>query len=307
MTLQQLKYVIEIANTGSMNEAAKKLFISQPSLSGAVKELENELGFDIFVRSNRGIVITPDGEEFLGYARQVSDQFNLLSDHYITKKNRHKFSVSMQHYSFAVKAFVEVVKRYGMDSFEFAVYETRTMEVIENVKNFKSELGVLYVNSFNEKVLHKILSSNNLEFHELFTCDTFVYLWSGHPLAKKKEISMKDLQEYPVLSFDQGKDSSLFLAEEQLSTYDYSRVIKANDRATMLNLMVGLGGYTLCSGIISEELNGDAYAAIPLKESEKMRIGYIKRKNSSLSEIGSLYVEELSHYEKNAYNKKKGK
>jgi LysR substrate binding domain. len=167
-----------------------------------------------------------------------------------------------------------VVKQYGMDSFEFAVHETRTMEVIENVRNFKSELGVLYLNDFNSKVLKKVFSTNNIEFYELFTCDTFVYLWGGHPLAKKKSLSIEQLREYPVLSFDQGKDSSLFLAEEQLSTYDYSRIIKGNDRATMLNLMVGLNGYTLCSGIISEELNGDAYVAIPLKESEKMHKGY---------------------------------
>ncbi|MBP3718635.1 MAG: LysR family transcriptional regulator [Eubacterium sp.] len=307
MTLQQLKYVIEIADSGSMNEAAKKLFISQPSLSGAVKELETELGFDIFLRSNRGILITPDGEEFLGYARQVCDQFDILSDHYIDKKNRHKFSVSMQHYSFAVKAFVEVVEQYGMDSFEFAVHETKTMEVIENVKNFKSEIGVLYLNDFNEKVLNKLFSVNNLEFKELFTCDTYVYISSNHPLEDKKVISMKELQKYPVLSFDQGMNSSLFLAEEQFSTYDYSRIIKANDRATILNLMVGLNGYTLCSGIISEDLNGDGYVAIPLKEKNKMRIGYIKRKDTSLSEIGKLYIDELSKYEAYVFDKKNAK
>lgn len=302
MTLQQLRYVIEIADSSSMNEAAKRLFISQPSLSGAVKELETELDFEIFLRSNRGIILTPEGEEFLGYARQVIDQFNVLSNHYIEKKKKHKFSVSMQHYSFAVKAFVEVVKQYGMDSFEFAVHETKTMEVIENVRDFKSEIGVIYMNDFNQKVLKKTLSTNNLEFIELFTCDTFVYMWNKHPLVKKKSISMEELQDYPVLSFDQGKSGSLFLSEEQLSTYEYSKSIKANDRATMLNLMVGLNGYTLCSGIISEELNGDSYVAIPLQESEKMHIGYIKRKNISLSGIGKLYVEELAKYKEYAYN-----
>ncbi|MBO4863338.1 MAG: LysR family transcriptional regulator [Eubacterium sp.] len=303
MTLQQLKYALTIASSGSMNEAAKKLFISQPSLSGAIKELENELGFDIFLRSNRGIVITSEGEEFLGYARQVVDQYQLLSDHYLDKKSKVKFSVSMQHYSFAVEAFVEVVKQYGMEAYEFAVHETRTAEVIENVKNFKSELGIIYVNDFNEKVIKKLLSENSLVFRELFTCDTFVYLWGKHPLAGKKEISIEELSDYPVLSFDQGKSGSLFLSEEQLSTYDYEKVIKGNDRATMLNLMVGLNGYTLCSGIISEDLNGDGYKAIPLKESEKMRIGYIKRKDSRISEIGQLYIDELSKYKKYAYNK----
>ncbi|MBQ1328651.1 MAG: LysR family transcriptional regulator [Eubacterium sp.] len=296
MTLQQLRYVIEIAESGSMNVAAKKLYLSQPSLSGAVKELESELGFDIFLRSNRGIVITPDGEDFLGYARQVLDQFELLNDKFIEKKSKKKFSVSMQHYSFAVKAFVEVVKQFGMDSFEFAVHETKTREVIENVKNFKSEIGILYIDDFNEKVLRKLFQENDLEFKELFTCNTYVYLWGQHPLAKKKKISISELMDYPCLAFDQGRNASLYLSEEQLSTYDYSRIITANDRATMLNLMVGLNGYTLCSGIISEDLNGDAYKAIPLVENQKMRIGYIKRKGSNLSKLGELYVEELNKY-----------
>ncbi len=304
MTLQQIRYAIAIADSGSMNEAAKKLYISQPSLSGAMKELEKELGFEIFFRSSRGILITTEGEEFLGYARQVHDQYELLSDHYLEKKSKKKFSVSMQHYSFAVEAFVQVVRQYGMDKFEFAVYETRTAEVVENVRNFKSELGILYLNDFNEKVLRKMFHENSLEFYELFTCDTFVYLWGKHPLAKKKTLSMEDLAEYPVLSFDQGKEGSLFLSEEQLSTYDYERIIKANDRATLLNLMVGLNAYTLCSGIISEDLNGDGYRAIPLKESEKMRIGYVKRKDAHITEIGQLYIDELSKYKKFAYNKR---
>lgn len=303
MTLQQLKYVIEIADSGSMNEAAKHLYISQPSLSGAVKELEGELGFSIFLRSNRGISITPEGEDFLSYARQVTDQFSLLKERFIDKKNRKKFSVSMQHYSFAVKAFVEVVRQFGLDSYEFAVYETRTMEVIMNVRNFKSEIGVLYLNDFNEKVLRKILQEQSLEFHPLFTCDTFVYLWGKHPLADRSEISIEELADYPCLSFDQGKDGSFYLAEEQLSTYQYHQLIKANDRATLLNLMVGLNAYTLCSGIISEDLNGDAYKAIPLKESEKMTIGYILRKGTKISSIGKQYLEELAKYKDAAYNR----
>lgn len=262
MTLQQLRYVIAVADHGSMNEAAKALFISQPSLSGAVKELEKELGFELFLRTSRGIVVTPDGEEFLGYARQVTEQYRLLRNRYIEKESREKFSVSMQHYSFAVKAFVETVKRAGMENYEFAVYETRTYEIIENVRNFKSELGILYMNDMNRKVLEKILRENQLKFTELFSCDTYVYLRSGHPLAGREILSMKDLEPYPCLAFDQGKNNSFYLAEEMKSTYDYDRIIKANDRATMLNLMNGLDAYTLCSGIICEELNGDDSLAI---------------------------------------------
>ncbi len=302
MTLQQLKYVIAVADKGSMNEAAKTLFISQPSLSGAVKELERELGFSLFLRTNRGIVVTPEGEEFLGYARQVTEQYRLLSNRYIEKERREKFSVSMQHYSFAVKAFVETVKRAGMENYEFAIYETRTYEVIGNVKNGKSELGILYKNDFNGKVLEKIFRDNQLQFTKLFTCDTFVYLRSGHPLAGRKMISMKDLEPYPCLAFDQGKNNSFYLAEEMKSTYDYKRIIKANDRATMLNLMNGLDAYTLCSGIICEELNGDDSMAIPLQESEKMQIGYISRVGAGMSPLGEIYLEELIKYQ-SAYAK----
>ena len=296
MTLQQLKYALTIADCGSMNEAAKQLFISQPSLSETMKELETEIGLDIFLRSNRGIVITPEGEEFLGYARQVTEQFGLLQSKYIDKKVKEKFCVSTQHYTFAVKAFVETVKQIGMEQYEFAVHETTTISVIENVKNFKSEIGVLYENDFNEKVLNKMFKENGLEFVELFSCDTFVYLWSGHPLAKQDVITMEELDEYPCLSFDQGRNNSLYLAEEMKSTYEYKRLIKANDRATLLNLMIGLNAYTLCSGIICEDLNGDDYKAVPLKETEKMRIGYIKRKGAKVSHIGELYIEELKKY-----------
>lgn len=241
-------------------------------------------------------MITPDGEEFLGYARQVTEQFGLLQSKYIEKNTKEKFSVSTQHYTFAVKAFVETVKQIGMEHYEFAVHETTTAGVIENVKNFKSEIGVLYENDFNEKVLNKMFKENGLEFVELFQCDTFVYLWKGHPLANQKVISMEELDDFPCLSFDQGKNHSLYLAEEMKSTYEYKRLIKANDRATLLNLMIGLNAYTLCSGIICEDLNGNDYRAVPLRETEKMRIGYIRRKGAKVSHIGEIYIGELKKY-----------
>ena len=297
MTLQQLRYAITIADCNSMNKAAQALFISQPSLSASIRDLENEIGITIYKRTNRGITITPEGEEFLGYARQVTEQYELINHKYVDKSNiKKKFSVSTQHYSFAVKAFVELVKQFGMDEYEFAVHETKTHEVIENVKNFKSEVGILYLNDFNRKVLTKILHENNLVFTELFDCNIFVYLWKGNPLANKKVITLQDLEEYPCLSFEQGMNNSFYFAEEVLSTNEYKRIIKANDRATMLNLMVGLNGYTLCSGIISEELNGDDYKAVPLDSDDIMTIGYIARKNSAMSQLGKQYVDELAKY-----------
>lgn len=296
MTLQQLHQVITIAESKSMNEAARKLFVSQPNLSSVVRELEEEAGITIFIRSNRGIVMTPEGEEFIGYAKQVVEQYHLLEKRYMNSETKKKFSVSMQHYSFAVKAFVEMVKSVGMEEYEFAIHETQTNQVIENVRSMKSELGVLFLSEFNEAVLLKLFREYDLEFEKLFACDTYVYLWKGHPLAAQSQICMAELEEYPCLVFEQGKNNSFYFAEEMKSTYEYKRIIKADDRGTMLNLMVGLNGYTLCSGIISEEINGDDYVAIPLKESERIRIGYIRHKGVKLSMLGEIYLNELRKY-----------
>lgn len=301
MTLAQLRYAITVAGASSMNEAARKLFISQPSLSVAIKELEEEVGVELFKRTNRGISVTLEGEEFIGYARQVVEQYNLIESKYILKENtKKKFGVSMQHYTFAVKAFVEMVKQFGMDEYEFEIHETKTYDVIEDVKNCKSEIGILYLNDFNKKVLTKLFHESAVEFHELLKCHIYVYLWKGHPLASKEEITLEELEEYPCLSFDQGHNNSFYFAEEVLSTYDYKRLIKANDRATFLNLMIGLNGYTLCSGIMCEELNGSDYCAIKLKSDEIMTIGYIARKGVQVSPLGKKYLEEISKYKDKA-------
>lgn len=297
MTLTQLKYAITVANASSMNEAARNLFISQPSLSTAIRELEEEIGLELFRRSNRGISITPEGEEFLGYARQMVEQYELIESKYISKvQPKKRFSVSMQHYTFAVNAFVEMVKQFGMDKYEFSIYETKTSDVIENVKNFRSEIGILYINDFNRQVLTKLFHENNLEFHELLDCGVYVYMWKGHPLAHREEISLEELDDYPCLAFDQGTYNSFYFAEEVLSTYEYKRLIRANDRATFLNLMVGLNGYTLCCGIICEKLNGTDYCAVKLKSEERMTIGYLVRKGVTISPLGQKYLEEISKY-----------
>ena len=301
MTLTQLRYAITVANSNSLNEAARELFISQPSLSAAIKELEEETGTQLFRRTNRGISVTTEGKEFLGYARQDVEQYELIELKYIAKENtKKKFSVSMQHYTFAVNAFVEMVKQFGMDEYEFAVHETKTYDVIEDVKNFKSEIGILYINDFNKKVLTKLFREYELEFHDLLECKIYVYMWKGHPLAKKKEIALEELDDYPCLSFEQGTYNSFYFAEEVLSTYDYKRLIKANDRATLLNLMVGLNGYTLCSGIICESLNGADYVAVKLKSDEVMTIGYLKKKGTTLSPLGEKYLEEISKFKDKA-------
>ncbi|HJC82466.1 MAG TPA: LysR family transcriptional regulator [Candidatus Anaerostipes avicola] len=300
MTLQQLKYAVCTAECKSMNKAASKLFISQPSLSGTIRDLEEEIGMKIFSRSNRGITITPEGEDFLGYARQILQQYQLMEEKFIEKKKpKQKFSVSMQHYTFAVRAFIEMAKDFGMDDFEFAVHETKTHEVIENVRNQKSEIGILYLNDFNRQVMEKIFQENAVEFTELFDCGIYVFLWKGNPLAQKELIEFEDLKDYPCLSFEQGDENSFYFAEEVFSTYDYKQIIKTDDRATILNLMIGLNGYTLCSGIICNDLNGNEYAAVPLHTDEKMHIGYIKKKGMPLSRLGERYISELRKFEKN--------
>ncbi|MBP7185416.1 MAG: LysR family transcriptional regulator [Ruminococcus sp.] len=300
MTLQQLKYILAISETGSMNKAAEQLYVSQPSLTSSVQELEKETGIKIFNRSGRGVTLTNDGAEFLQYARQVCGQFDILAEKYILKGNiKKKFGVSTQHYSFAVKAFVEMVKDFDTAKYEFAIRETKTAEIISDVATMRSELGIIYLNDFNRKSMTKLIKSNGLEFHTLTKCSPFVYLWKGHPLAKEKKITFEQLSDYPCLSFEQGDNSSFYLAEEILSTNEYERIIKANDRATMLNLMIGLNGYTLCSGIICEELNGDDYIAVPFESGsadEVMEIGYITLKNVILSEMADIYLDELKKY-----------
>lgn len=302
MTLQQIKYALTIAEAGSMNRAAEQLFISQPSLSSSIKELERETGITIFLRTSKGVVPTNEGSDFLMYARQVYQQYDLMTQKYSAQGGiKRKFGVSSQHYSFAVKAFVETVKKYDTLNFEFAMRETRTMDVINDVGTLKSEIGILYMDSFNRKIIEKMLDDNDLDFVPLINCRAYVYLWKNHPLAKEKSISLEQLRDYPCLSFEQGEHGSGFFAEEILSDNDYPRIIRSTDRATQLNLMVGLNGYTLCSGIICEELNGSDYAAVPFREDEAnrnsvMEIGYIVKNRSMLSDIAETYIDEVKKY-----------
>ena len=303
MTIQQLNYVITISEKGSLNKAAEVLYVTQPSLTSAVRELEKELGITLFNRGGKGVTLTNDGAEFIQYARQVVNQYDRLLEKYGKGGNlRKKFGISCQHYSFAVKSFVEMVKHFDTDEYEFAIRESKTRDVIEDVTTGKSEVGILYLSDFNRKAIGKFLKSSQLEFHPLIKCEPYVYLWKGHPLAKKKSIRLEELRDYPCLSFEQGPSGAFYFAEEILSTYDYIRTIKATDRATMLNLMVGLNGYTLCSGIICEELNGSDYVAVAFEYEEeevaagRMEIGYIVKENMILSQMGEKYIAELQRY-----------
>lgn len=302
MTLLQIKYALTISDVGSMSRAAEQLFVSQPTLTSSMKELEAEIGTTIFTRTAKGVSLTNEGIEFLRYARQVYQQYELLERKYGANRNiKQKFAVSTQHYSFVDKAFVEMVKQFDTLSFEFAIRETKTADVIRDVGELRSEIGILFESDFNGRIIHKLLKDFDLEFHKLVECRAYVYLWRGHPLAKESSLSLQQLADYPCLSFEQGDHSSAFLAEEILTEIEYPRSIHATDRATMLNLMVGLNGYTLCSGIICEELNGSDYIAIPYRDAGDnqnciMKIGYISKKGYTLSEIGQVFLREIQHY-----------
>lgn len=297
MTLQQLNYAIVISDVGSMNKAAEQLYIAQPSLTSAIKELEKEIGITIFNRGARGITLTADGSEFITYARQVYQQYEKLHEKYSGGKLKRKFGVSTQHYSFAIQAFVETVREFNTHEYEFAIRETKTADVINDVNSMKSEIGIIYLSNFNHHVITKILESNHLEFHSLIDCDIFAYLWKNHPLAARNSVSIEELKNFPCLTFEQGDKSSFYFTEEIIDTADFSRIIKACDRCTMLNLMKGLNGYTFCSGIICNDLNGSEYTAVPIKDAtDKMEIGYITRKNTIISDIAEIYIKKIKSF-----------
>ena len=302
MTIQQLRYVVTISEMGSLNKASEVLYVTQPSLTSAVQELERELGITIFRRSGRGVTLTNDGTEFMQYARQITAQYDRVLEKYGRSGSlKKKFGISTQHYTFAVKCFVEMVQAFDTEEYEFAIREEKTLEVIEDVSTDKSEIGILYLSDFNRKAIGRLLRAAQLEFHSLTECAPYVYLWKGHPLAGKSVIRPADLEDYPCMSFEQGGSGSFYFSEEILSTREYVRTIKVTDRATMLNLMVGLNGYTLCSGIICEELNGTQYTAVafdPGEEGagERMELGYIMKKNLIPSKMAELYISELKNY-----------
>ncbi|MCD8090853.1 MAG: LysR family transcriptional regulator [Clostridiales bacterium] len=300
MTLQQLKYVIMVANKGSISEAAKSLFISQPSLTNAVKDLEEELNIRIFNRNNKGISISADGEEFLGYARQVIEQTELLEQKYLrgTPGKLH-FSVSSQHYSFVVDAYVDLIKEFNADEYDFTLKETRTFEIIDDVRLLRSEIGVLYICNFNEKIIKKFIRENDLIYHELFSTTPHVFISKTHPLASKETIDLEDLAEYPYFSYEQGSYNSFYFSEEALSTMERKKNIRVCDRATLFNLLIGLNGYTICTGVINKDLNGADIIAKPLNADEKITLVYLTRKNVTLSHLGEIYIKYLKYHTQN--------
>ena len=297
MTLNQLKYVCKIAECKTLSKAAAELYLSQPSLTKAIHELENEIGIIIFERTNKGINLSKDGEIFLGYARQVLDQANLIEEKYIKNQaSKQIFCVSTQHYSFAVNAFVDMIKKYEYEEYDFSLIETETYEIINDVKMRKSELGILYINDFNKEVLFKILKAEDLVFNELFVAEPHVFISDKSPLAKKDIITLDDLKPYPYLSYVQGEHNSFYFSEEIFTKDIKPKNIRVRDRATLFNLVIGINGYTTCSGVIDEKLNGEHIISRPLKINTNMHIGYITHKNYIPSKMGKIYLESINKY-----------
>lgn len=300
MTLQQLKYVTTIANIGSISEAAKRLFVSQPSLTKAIKELEKEMGITIFDRTNKGTTVSKEGERFLGYARQVLEQAALLEEQYKSQSGGKKqFSVSTQHYSFAVNAFVELLKGAEIDQYDVSLRETQTYEIIDDVAHMKSEIGLLYYNDFNRPVLEKLIHTNELTFTELFTAHPHIFIGKTHPLAHKEVVSMDELEEYPYISFEQGDHNSFYFSEEIFSTVVRPKHIRVRDRASLFSLLLGLDGYTVSSGVIDKEVNGENIISVPLAEEGLMHIGYITNNKMQRSRLGQEYIHALEQYVNN--------
>ena len=298
MTIIQLKYVIALANASSMREAASKLFVSQPALSATIRELEEELGIKIFERNNKGIALTNEGREFLTYAKQAVSQYQVIEDRYVeSERDKVHFSVSMQHYVFAVKAFLNAIREFSYSKYTYSVQETKTDEVLINVRDLKSEIGIISYSKGNENIFRKLFREYGLSFHPLMVRDTYAYLWKDHPLADREEISLENLKEYPCISFDQSSESEFYLSEEALGEYDFVKRIKSNDRATSMEIMAGMNGFSIGTGIMTESVAiSNDLVCIKLKEDDPLTIGYIIRTGNALSDIGQRYVEELEKY-----------
>ncbi len=296
MTLQQLKYVICVSELGSISKASESLFISQPSLTNQIHEIEKEYNIKIFTRTNKGVSITSDGEVFLGYARQVLEQANLLDEKYKNNYTKSLFCVSSQHYSFAVNAFVDLIKKYDNDKYDFSIRETETYEIIDDVSKLKSEIGILYINDFNRNVILKLLDDNNLKYINLFKATPHIFISKNHPLSNKESVSLNDLKDYPYLSFEQGDHNSFYFSEEILSTIRKNKNIRVRDRATLFNLLIGLNGYTISSGVLDEGLNGKDIISVRLDYDSFMDIIAIMHKNVILSEMANYYLESLKKY-----------
>lgn len=290
MTLQQLKYADAVATYGSISEAARRCFVTQPTLTEAVRLLEEELRIAVFTRSPKGVSVTREGEEFLASARQILDDAARISEKYTGKAvRRPQFAVSCQHFAFAAEAFMEVVKANGAESYDFTLRETVTSEIIDDVARHRSEIGILYLSRRNERAIGKILRKEELKFDELFAAKPHVFVGRGHPLARRRSIRPAELDAYPYLTYEQGVENALYFAEEVMPAIDRRKNIRVRDRATMTNLLLGLNGFTVASGAHAKAYN-PAIVSVPLELDDKIRVGIVSRAGIPFSPSAAAFV-----------------
>ena len=294
MTLQQLRYADAVATCGSLSEASRRVFVTQPTLTESIHALEEELRIAIFSRTSRGVSVTHEGEEFLASARQILADVARIQSKYTGKNVRlPQFAVSCQHYAFVVDAFMDVVRQHEAESYDFTLRETVTSEIIDDVARRRSEVGVMYLSRRNSSALTRLIKKEGLAFEELFVSKPHVFVAKGHPLAGEASITPERLDDFPFISFEQGEQNALYFSEEVMPSIDRKKNIRVRDRATMTNLILGLHGYTVASSAISRELNGPDIVAVPLVYDDEIRIGLLSRADMSLSRPGTAFADAL--------------
>ena len=295
MNIQQLRYVVAIANSGTFREAAEKMYVSQPSLSISVRDLEKELGFKIFRRTSSGTFLTRRGMEFYEKAQELVKGFDVFQNQYANpEEEKDEFSIASQHYDFlppTITAFSQQYPEYK----NFRIFESTTVQILDEVAQGHSEIGIIYLNNQNQKGIMQRIEKLGLEVIELIPFQTHIYLREGHPLAKKKELVMEDLEDLPTVRFTQEKDEYLYYSENFVDTSASSQMFNVTDRATLNGILERTNAYATGSGFLdSDSVNG--ITVIPLNDNLNNRMVYVKREELELSQAGTLFVEVMQEY-----------
>ena len=290
MNFQQCRYVQAIAETGSFSQASKKLFVTQPNLSASIKDLEEELGVQLFVRSNTGARLTDDGNDFVKYAKRIIGELDLLESRY-QQSFRKSFTVASHHYDFLSLPLTQVAQDFGDDYQEFHLIETTTKKILESVDNFESDLGIIYLDADNRHILEKSLANQDLTFTSLGEFPTRIFLRRGHPLADREVLRQKDLEGYPQVRFRQEK-SGLHFDEDTLEVLDNQTIMYSNDRGTVMNLLTASDAYASGLGIVNSFIK-EQIVLIPLADSPVHTLGYVTNNKRKSTPILEAFVERI--------------
>ena len=295
MNIQQLRYVVAIANRGTFREAAEKMYVSQPSLSISVRDLEKDLGFKIFRRTSSGTFLTRRGMEFYEKAQELVKGFDVFQNQYANpEEEKDEFSIASQHYDFLPPTITAFSERYP-DYKNFRIFESTTVQILDEVAQGHSEIGIIYLNNQNQQGIIQRIEKLGLEVIELIPFHTHIYLREGHPLAEKEELVMEDLADLPTVRFTQEKDEYLYYSENFVDTSASSQMFNVTDRATLNGILERTDAYATGSGFLdSDSVNG--ITVIRLKDNLDNRMVYVKREEVELSQAGTLFVEVMQEY-----------